>query len=314
MLKHAFFTLGLAAMVVPSFAAEWLTDLAAAKEQAAQNGKAILVNFTGSDWCGYCIRMRKDVLEQPEFAAYAADKFVLLEVDLPRAPIPAEVREQRMNLCRKYEVTGFPTIMVLNAAGEVLGGFNGARPDVNAVIPLLDEASERGQQLAHAREYEGVERAKALFDIYNDFPSNFKAARLALQQEIAQYDPQDSLGIREITIADMQMQELMAEVRAHHRNFQKQTEIFNRYLAQAHPLNRNRMLERKRSVVVFPCLNAILLNAKSVEDIIKGRDYVLKEAETCYPEEIKAEMIESLRNTFADPEAMFRSIQERRKR
>lgn len=314
MLKHAFFTLGLAAMVMPAFAAEWLTDLAAAKEQAAKSGKAILVNFTGSDWCGYCIRMRRDVLEQPEFAAYAADKFVLLEVDIPRAPIPAEVREQRMQLCRQYEVTGFPTILVLNPAGEVLGGFNGARPHITAMIPLLDEARERGQQLAHAREYEGLERAKAIFAIYKDFPSNFKAPRLALQQEIALYDPQDTLGIREITAADMQMQELMAEVRAHHRNFQKQTEIFERYLAQAHPLNRDKIMERKRSVVIFPCLNAMLLNAKSVDDIIKARDYVLREAEISYPDSIKAEMIESLRNTFADPEAMFRNIQERLKR
>ena len=312
MLKAVFFTLGLAAIVAPAFAAEWMTDLDAAKTKAATEGKAILANFTGSDWCGYCIRMRKDVLEKPEFDAYAADKFVLLEIDIPRFPIPQEERDHRMALCREFGVTGFPTFLVLNAGGEILGGFSGGRPDVNATAAVLDEALERGQQLAAAREHEGVERARAIAEIYKDFPKNFKSAAESLRNEIAMYDPEDTLGIRESVAADKQMQELMNEVRAYHRNFQKQTEIFEAYLAKALPGNKERIMERKRSVVVFPCLNAMLLNARSVDDVLKARDYVLSEAEISYPEGIKAEMIKSLQETFADPEAMFRTIQERR--
>lgn len=314
MLKGIIYTLGLVAAVAPAFAAEWMTDLDAARAQANQTGKAILVNFTGSDWCGYCIRMRRDVLDKPEFATYADNKLVLVEVDVPRAPIPQEERERRMALCREYEVTGFPTVLVLNADGEVLGGFSGAMPNVPATTTVLDEAIERGERLAIAREHEGVERAKAIFELYKDFPKNFKKAAEALRHEITQYDPKDTLGVREMVKADKQMNELMAEVRAYHRNFQKQTEIFEAYLAKAHPLNYERILERKRSVVVFPCLNAMLLNARSVDDILKARDYVLQEAEKSYPESIKAEMIKSLQETFADPEAMFRKIQERRRR
>ena len=314
MRKGIIYTLGLVAAVAPAFAAEWLTDLDTAKTKAEQEGKAILVNFTGSDWCGYCIRMRRDVLDKPEFAAYADGKFVLVEVDVPRAPIPQEEREQRLALCREYEVTGFPTVLVMNAGGEILGGFSGAMPDVNATTLSLDEAIERGHQLAIAREHEGVERAKALFELYKEYPKNFRKTAEALRNEIAQCDPEDTLGIREMVVADKQMNELMAEVRAYHRNFQKQTEIFEAYLAKAHPLNYERMLERKRSVVVFPCLNAMLLNAKNVDDILKARDYVLQEAEKSYPESIKAAMIKSLQETFADPEAMFSKIQERRRR
>lgn len=312
MLRGFFYTMVLAAFVAPAFAAEWMTDLDAARTKAAQEGKAVLVNFTGSDWCGYCIRMKKAVLDTPEFEAYLADKLVPAEVDVPRYPIPPEEREHRMALCREYGVTGFPTFLVLNSAGEILGGFSGARPDVASTTVVLDEALERGQQLAAAREHEGVERAKALYEIYKDFPGNFKTTAEALRREIAEFDPQDTLGVQALVAADAQMNELMTEVRAHHRNFQKQTEIFEAYLAKAHPLNHNRILERKRAVVVFPCLNAMLLNAKDVNDVQKARDYVLSEAEKSYPEEIKAEMIRSLQQTFADPEAMFRNIQERR--
>lgn len=313
MFKSVFYTMGLAAIVAPAIAAEWMTDLDAARSKAAEEGKAVLVNFTGSDWCGYCIQMRKNVLDKPEFAAYAADKLVLAEVDIPRHPIPTEERERRMALCREYGVTGFPTFLVLNPAGEILGGFSGAYPDVNSTTVALDEALERGQQLAAAREHEGVERAKAVFEIYKDFPKNFKSAAESLRNEIALYDPQDTLGIREMVKADEQMNALMSEVRAHHRNFMKQTEIFEAYLAKAHPLNHDRIMERKRSVVVFPCLNAMLLNANNVEDVLKARDYVLGEAEKSYPESIKAEMIKSLQETFADPEAMLRTIQDRRR-
>jgi hypothetical protein len=108
------------------------------------------------------------------------------------------------------------------------------------------------------------------------------------------------------------MQELMTEVRAYHRNFQKQTEIFEAYLAKALPANRERIMERKRAVVVFPCLNAMLFHAKNVEDVLKARDYVLAEAEKSYPDSIKAEMIKSLQETFADPEALLRKVREKK--
>ena len=313
MLKQAIFTLGLAAIVAPAMAADWMTDLEAAKAQAAQQGKDILVNFTGSDWCGYCIRMRKDVLEQPEFDTYAADKFVLLEIDIPRSPLPPEERERRMNICRQYDVTGFPTFLVLNASGDVLGGFTGGRPDVNTTAAVLEPARERGRQLAAARALTGTDRARAIYEIYQHYPKNFKKAAIALQNEISEYDPQDTLGVRELVTADKQMQELMSEVRAYHRNFQKQTEIFERYLAEAHPLNRERIMERKRSIVVFPCLNAMLFHATTVEEVIKARDYVLREAEISYPDSIKADMIQSLKDTFADPEALLLKAQQMRR-
>ena len=72
-----------------------------------------------------------------------------------------------------------------------------------------------------------------------------------------------------------------------------------------------RFMERKRDHVVFPCVNLMLRNAKTVEDVTKARDYVLQEAETSYPEHMKAAMIEAIKKQFADPEALLKKLNKR---
>ncbi|MCA9777431.1 MAG: thioredoxin family protein, partial [Candidatus Eremiobacteraeota bacterium] len=62
----------------------WLTDWEAAKAQAQRTNKPILINFTGSDWCGWCIRLKKEVFSQEEFKSWAGQKVVLFEADFPR--------------------------------------------------------------------------------------------------------------------------------------------------------------------------------------------------------------------------------------
>lgn len=295
---------------IPTYAAHWLTDLTTARELATQQNKAILVNFTGSDWCGYCIQLKRDVFSKPEFDSYISDKFILLEVDITRAPQAKEIRAAREEICRAYDVRSFPTCLVLSKEGEVWGGFSGSRSTVSEVALILDKALACGSKLAEARKEEGLQRAKALHDVYLNYPSNFRKAKTGLEKEIEQLDPQDALGLRSTLRAEKQMDDLMREVRANHRNFKKQTEIFERYLAEALPGNRERIMERKRSVVVFPCLNIMLLNASSPEDIEKAREYIMKEAAISYPESIRDEMIRSLETTFADPAALLKKAQD----
>ena len=112
--------LALLATLPSLFAADtWLTDLDAAKKQAAAEKKDILVDFTGSDWCGWCIRLKKEVFDQPEFAE-ASKKFVLVEIDFPRGKKqPPEVKAKNEALSKQYAIAGFPTILLLDAQGEV---------------------------------------------------------------------------------------------------------------------------------------------------------------------------------------------------
>lgn len=314
-MEHIFRFVAVAAMVAPALGAEWMTDFEAAKARAAAENKAILVNFTGSDWCGYCMRMKRNVLDKQEFLDYTRDKFVLLEVDLPRRKqVPEAEMEKRRNLCRQYEVSGFPAFVCLSATGEVLGGWVGAMPDVVGTTTVLDGVLIRRQMLDAARQLQGVERARALMGVYQTFPKNFKMAAAALRKEIHDCDPDDTTGLKDQATADAQMLELMAQLNACHRDYQRQTEIFDEFIARAHPRNLERIMERKRDMVVFPCLNLMLLNAENVEDVLKARDYVLREAQNSYPEHMKEAMLKALEDNFRDPEAILQKARARRHR
>ena len=107
------------------FAAEqtsWLTDYKAALANAKREKKTVLMDFTGSDWCGWCIKLRREVFDTPEFSRFAKDNLVLLEIDFPqRKPQTEELRRQNEELMRRFNVEGFPTIIVLDANGKQRG-------------------------------------------------------------------------------------------------------------------------------------------------------------------------------------------------
>lgn len=100
----------------------WFSDFRQAQAEAKAGRKLLLLNFTGSDWCIWCIKLEREVFSQPEFQDYAKDKLVLMTVDFPRAkPLSAEVRKQNEELAQKYSIEGFPTIVVLNGDGKQVG-------------------------------------------------------------------------------------------------------------------------------------------------------------------------------------------------
>ena len=111
-----------AALTHTTNAANWLTDLNAAQAQARNENKLILVNFTGSDWCGWCIKLKNEVFVKPEFAAFAGENLVLLEIDFPRQkPMSAAVKKANGALADRYKVAGYPTLHLLAADGKSLG-------------------------------------------------------------------------------------------------------------------------------------------------------------------------------------------------
>ena len=115
----------LAALAIVSAGAaelQWLTDLPKAQAQAKTEKKLVLLDFTGSDWCGWCIRLNKEVFSTPEFTSFARTNLVLMEVDFPRAKkLPENVKNANEALLKKYGVEGFPTIIVLNGEGKKVG-------------------------------------------------------------------------------------------------------------------------------------------------------------------------------------------------
>lgn len=102
--------------------AGWMTDADAAFAKARAEKLPVLMNFTGSDWCGWCIKLDKEVFSTAEFAAYAKDNLILLKLDFPRQKAQSSAEKARNEaLAQKYGIRGFPTIVVAKADGAEKG-------------------------------------------------------------------------------------------------------------------------------------------------------------------------------------------------
>lgn len=124
--------LGLAAAIyvsAPDLAwadSSWETDLKKAQESAKTQKKLLFIDFTGSDWCGYCVRLDRDILSRPQFQEYASKNLVLMEVDFPRRKEQShEIKMQNQRLARQYDIQGFPTILVLDGEGQTVWRYDG---------------------------------------------------------------------------------------------------------------------------------------------------------------------------------------------
>ena len=120
--------------------ADWGTDYKAALAQAKSQNKLVLLDFTGSDWCGYCKLIDKEVFDKQAFKDFADKNYVLVTVDFPHGKeLPAEVKQQNDDLGKQYGIEGFPTLVVVNADGKELGRQVGYNPHsgVQVVINKL---------------------------------------------------------------------------------------------------------------------------------------------------------------------------------
>jgi protein disulfide-isomerase len=128
-----------AVVAVAEESAGWMTDADAAMARASGEGRRVFLFFTGSDWCGWCIRLNQEILSTPQFAGYAQEKLVLVELDFPRRKNqPDALREQNATLARKYGIRGYPTVIVLNSDGSVAGKLGYQPGGPQAFIAALD--------------------------------------------------------------------------------------------------------------------------------------------------------------------------------
>ncbi|WP_296686107.1 thioredoxin family protein [Flavobacterium sp.] len=101
----------------------WETNVNKAIEVSKKTKKPLLLFFTGSDWCGWCIRLQKEVLRTPEFATWAKDNVVLVELDYPRSkPQTNEIKQQNGQLQQIFGIQGYPTVFFSNvqeSAGKI---------------------------------------------------------------------------------------------------------------------------------------------------------------------------------------------------
>jgi len=127
MISKSIFSIALLAGFL--FVNAWETDLEKAKQSAKAEHKFILLNFSGSDWCGPCIRMHKDIFDNAAFTDYAKDNLILVNADFPRLKkheLPKEQQTKNDQLADQYNKEGiFPLTLLMSAQGKVLMKWEG---------------------------------------------------------------------------------------------------------------------------------------------------------------------------------------------
>jgi thioredoxin-related protein len=128
--------------------AEWYADYDQAAKVAQETGKDLLVDFTGSEWCGWCKRLHAEVFAHAEFLEAAKKQYVLLALDFPRDPaVKAKVPNPARNeeLKNKYGVTGFPTILLMDADGNPYARTGYKPGGATAYVTHLEELRTTGR-------------------------------------------------------------------------------------------------------------------------------------------------------------------------
>ena len=119
----------------------WTSDYQKAQQEAKASHKLVLLDFTGSDWCGFCFQLDRAILSKPQFKDYASKNLVLVEVDFPRRKAQSiETKKQNQQLAQRYQIEGFPTLVVLNGEGQTVWRYDGMYTgDVAAFLAELDK-------------------------------------------------------------------------------------------------------------------------------------------------------------------------------
>jgi len=122
---------------------EWLTDFSAARKKAKAENKPVLMLFTGSDWCPYCIQWEKEAFSQTEFKEYAKKNLVLLLVDFPeKKPLPKAQAHANDALVDKFNVDEYPTVVMLDSKGKKLGKFNYTEGGAKVLLGKIESARD----------------------------------------------------------------------------------------------------------------------------------------------------------------------------
>ena len=144
-MKSIFLTLtSLAIFTAAATAAgkDWMTDIDSAVKVAKEKNKAVLVEFTGSDWCPPCIMMDKKVFSQSSFVSKASEDFILVKIDIPRSN--PELSEKNSKVLNKYKVQGVPTVILMDKEGKEFNRFSASQfPEVGKFLAHLDGQLEK---------------------------------------------------------------------------------------------------------------------------------------------------------------------------
>lgn len=192
---------------------DWLTDMKKAQEIAAKENKDLMINFTGSDWCVWCKKLRKEVFDEDGFEK-AADQFVFVEMDFPndKSLLSKELQSQNEKWSETFGIQGFPTVVLTDAEGRPYGSVGyvegGPKPFLSQLDKVQEGRETRDELFAKAKTAKGVEKAKHLASALEAIPPEYHLPtyRSEIEQIIA-LDAKNEAGLKEQFVKAVQQAE-----------------------------------------------------------------------------------------------------------
>ncbi len=273
----------------------WTSDFEAAKKQAAEQKKDLLIDFTGSDWCGWCIKLNDEVFKHDAFKSGVKDTFTLVELDFPKdkSKLSEEIQKQNKELSKKYAVRGFPTILLTDADGRPYAatGYQEGGPEkyVAHLNELRSNKTKRDEAFATAEKAQGIEKAKALIAalevmaLDDEIVANFYGD---VADQITAADPKDETGFAGKTSAKKRF-----------ADFQGQLQVFGQKqdhegaLGLVEKTIKEGGLGKDETQQVMLIRAAIFAEQKKFDEALKAAD----EAKALHPEGEMAGFIDNFR-------------------
>ncbi len=205
----------------PVLAGGWSADYEAARKLAAAEKKDLLIDFTGSDWCAWCIRLRQEVFDQAAFSAGAKGRYVLVELDYPKdkSRLPEATVRQNAELLKKYPVKGYPSILLCDASGRpyALTAYRagGAGPYLKHLEELQERKTGRDRAFREAEKTAGVRKAQLLIaalDALELEPEMIREWYGTECRRIKEADPADETGFAKREAAQAVFSAFMAKL------------------------------------------------------------------------------------------------------
>lgn len=139
------------AFAVKVYAAGWETDFARVSADARKSGSYMLLYFSGSDWCHWCMKINSEFFNSDVFKKFAKENLLCVSVDFPRQKtLSKELKEQNESLAKKYDVRGYPKVIILSPEGEIVGqtGYSKieAKEFVDNLKKMIDEHKKNKSQ------------------------------------------------------------------------------------------------------------------------------------------------------------------------
>jgi thioredoxin-related protein len=193
----------------------WTEDFAAAKTEAAKDNKDLLMDFTGSDWCMWCIRLKKEVFEQDVFKKEASKNFVFVELDFPRSKKQSDaIKQQNADLSAKFGIEGYPSVFLADSKGQPYArtGYQQGGPEkyLESLAEFRKSRVQRDELLTKAQSASGVEKAKLLDQVLDLLEKNgITNGNDDLRAQVVEADKDGKAGLKGKYEARQQFQQIL---------------------------------------------------------------------------------------------------------